>query len=189
MKLYIGSNQFKPEGWTTIDLIPDYEPDIVDDACVLSSIQDNTADSVYCGHLLEHVADPWQALLTWHRVLKPGGVLTIVVPDHEYSVKRWLGGENFTNMLVVDGKPAHADPLHGFLGVVAGHMSYKAFQDYHSQNPKAAEAQIHLRSLDKATVYGMMEACGFEGLEEVTWHEAMTCVVPWQFGVSGRKAE
>lgn len=189
MKLYVGANVFKPEGWTTVDIIPDYQPDLVEDTCVLPSVQDETVDEVYAGHVLEHVGDPWQALLTWRRVLKPGGVLTVVVPDHQYSVRRWANNEPFEGMLVVDGAPAPVGSLLGFLGVTAGHIGYASYFAAHSLNHNAAQAQLHLRSFDKPTLWGMLEACGFEDLQEVTYHPCMSCQVDWQFGITGRKME
>lgn len=39
-----------------------------------------SADGVYCSHTLEHMPDPGEALRAMHYVLKPGGIVGIVVP-------------------------------------------------------------------------------------------------------------
>lgn len=41
---------------------------------------DNTFDRVVAVHVLEHIYQPHLALKEWRRVLKPGGVLSILIP-------------------------------------------------------------------------------------------------------------
>lgn len=41
---------------------------------------DNTFDRLIATHVLEHIYEPHLALKDWLRVLKPGGVLSIVIP-------------------------------------------------------------------------------------------------------------
>ncbi len=45
---------------------------------------DNTFDAVIMSEILEHVDDDVAALKEAHRVLKPGGVVAITVPNHDY---------------------------------------------------------------------------------------------------------
>lgn len=42
---------------------------------------DGTFDNVFCIEVLEHVPNPFQAMGEIHRVLKPGGVLLVSVPN------------------------------------------------------------------------------------------------------------
>jgi len=60
---------------------------------------DNSADAVYHSYMLQHIdrnlespeSDPAQLLLReCHRVLKPGGVLRVVVPDFEVHCRRYV---------------------------------------------------------------------------------------------------
>lgn len=51
----------------------------IEDATKLS-FQNNNFDRVIATHILEHVPNPHEVLMEWARVLKPGGVLTIVLP-------------------------------------------------------------------------------------------------------------
>jgi SAM-dependent methyltransferase len=53
----------------------------VTDARDLSAIADASYDFVVASHVLEHLANPLRALHEWKRVLRPGGVLLILVPD------------------------------------------------------------------------------------------------------------
>jgi predicted SAM-dependent methyltransferase len=59
--------------------------DIVDDGERLATIGDRTQDFVIANHFLEHCEDPIGALGHMIRVLRPGGVLYLAVPDKRYT--------------------------------------------------------------------------------------------------------
>lgn len=42
--------------------------------------EDNSIDRVIATHVLEHVPDPVAALTEWARVIRPGGVLSLILP-------------------------------------------------------------------------------------------------------------
>ncbi|VAX17130.1 hypothetical protein MNBD_NITROSPINAE01-718 [hydrothermal vent metagenome] len=46
--------------------------------------EDNSLDYVISRHNLEHYQDYIKTLFEWTRVLKPGGVLGVITPDHEW---------------------------------------------------------------------------------------------------------
>lgn len=56
------------------------EADYYGHACDLP-FHDHTLDYVIASHVLEHVANPIAALVEWYRVVRPGGVLYLVVPN------------------------------------------------------------------------------------------------------------
>jgi SAM-dependent methyltransferase len=75
-----------------IDCFEEYagEPCLLDfkgSACDLPFC-DNSLDYVATSHVLEHVANPLQALNEWARVLKPGGIVYAVIPDKRYTWDR-----------------------------------------------------------------------------------------------------
>lgn len=45
-------------------------------------VASNSVDAVYCTHTLEHSYDGYRALQEIFRVLKPSGILFLIVPDH-----------------------------------------------------------------------------------------------------------
>jgi len=49
---------------------------------------DRSLDYVVASHVLEHCANPIKALGEWFRVLKPGGIAYVVVPDKRYTWDR-----------------------------------------------------------------------------------------------------
>jgi SAM-dependent methyltransferase len=62
--------------------------DIVDDAETLATIPAASQDFVIASHLLEHCEDPIGAVLNWLRVVRPGGVVVLAVPDRRHSFDR-----------------------------------------------------------------------------------------------------
>ena len=58
-----------------------YAVDYVADAQLLKGVPSGHYDLVYAAHVLEHIADVFLALRHWLRVLVPGGVAVVVLPD------------------------------------------------------------------------------------------------------------
>lgn len=69
---------------------PLVEVAILDDGERLSTISDFSLDFVVANHFLEHTQDPVGTLLNAFRVLRPGGVLYLAVPDkrHTFDIDR-----------------------------------------------------------------------------------------------------
>ena len=65
------------------------EPDILDDAETLNTIFHNQFDFVIASHVIEHCKDPIKALSNWLRVLKPDGLLYLVVPDYRKTFDKY----------------------------------------------------------------------------------------------------
>lgn len=57
----------------------------VSEATDLSRIADATYDFVLSSHCLEHVANPLAALQEWRRVMRPGGILVLILPDPRFT--------------------------------------------------------------------------------------------------------
>jgi len=55
-------------------------------------LPDGIADGIYASHVLEHLCydDFWIALRNTHRLLKPGGIFRLVVPDLETRARKYL---------------------------------------------------------------------------------------------------
>ena len=71
------------------------------DATFMKGVPDDTYDFVYSSHCLEHISNPFLALLNWCRILKKGGYLIIAVPHRDLYEKkkflpsRWNGDHKF----------------------------------------------------------------------------------------------
>lgn len=62
-------------------------PDIVSNLDVdrLSTLPDASQDFVIASHIFEHLANPLAMLADIHRVLKPGGLLVLILPDRHVT--------------------------------------------------------------------------------------------------------
>lgn len=64
------------------------------DAIDLKGIPNDHYDFVLASHVIEHIANPFKALLEWIRILRPGGLLMIIAPwkdvtfDHKRPIDR-----------------------------------------------------------------------------------------------------
>jgi len=88
-KLHVGCGRVYIPGFQHIDIQPAPHIDLVTEADRLTGIDDNSVELVYACHILEHF-DRWhykKALAEWYRVLKPGGVLRLSVPDLQACVE------------------------------------------------------------------------------------------------------
>jgi len=91
LRINLGCGPMKYEGWTNVDFDEKYNPEVIADARALP-FEDNTVDELYSSHLLEHFGYEEPVLEEWHRVLRPGGKITIVVPDLMGTWFAWKAG-------------------------------------------------------------------------------------------------
>lgn len=100
-----GLRRFLPPGirYQGMDITPEFAgPDIViRDVSDGIPFPDASFDSVFCIEVLEHVPNPFGALTEMHRVLRPGGVLALSVPN-PYHVK-----ELIWNLLRIPDRQGH----------------------------------------------------------------------------------
>lgn len=67
---------------------PDADVDVDLDVGGLRAFDDESFDAVVASHVLEHLADPIAAIGEIHRVLRPGGLAAIVMPDRHRTFDR-----------------------------------------------------------------------------------------------------
>lgn len=146
-KLHIGGNEQNAD-WEILDVNAGPVVDHVGDAIDLSRFPDGTFAEVYASHVLEHFdyhKGLMAALQEWHRVLAPGGVLRLSVPDLDILAHLLLQrhtldvNQRFSVMRMIFG--GHVDP-----------------HDY------------HLVGLNQEFLAGFLYAAGFDDVKRVTRH-------------------
>ena len=93
MKLSIGCGDRRLPGYTGVDVIQRAAVDIIAPADKIP-LADGVADEVLAIHLVEHLL-PWtvpDALGEWFRLLKPGGLLVLEMPDFLKSCRNIAEG-------------------------------------------------------------------------------------------------
>ncbi len=80
-------------GWTTVDL---FGSDLNWDLRKGIPLRDGTVDGLYTSHMLEHI--PFKQLVPFlrecRRVLKPGGFLSVCVPNAGYFIRAYAAGRH-----------------------------------------------------------------------------------------------
>ena len=81
-----------------VDIVPEYIPILkkrgikaqlcnIEKESILSS--DGSFDMIICDSILEHTLKPKHLTTEMHRVLKPGGIFIVVVPNATSIIRRW----------------------------------------------------------------------------------------------------
>ena len=101
MKLHLGCGKRNFPGWVHVDLVDlphiDYQNSVDD----LSMFDDQSCDVIYSSHTLEYF-DSYEVkgvLAEWNRVLKPGGILRLAVPDFDALIKVYAATRDLENIL------------------------------------------------------------------------------------------
>ena len=175
-RLNLGCGGFYGPGWINVDLNPGVKADLREDCVQLPSITPESIDEIYAGHLLEHVEDVAIALARWWAILKPGGKLTVTVPDGDASCMMWRNGDWFP----VVGCTADE----GILAVATGYRS-RAESDADTLG-----FQRHRRLFDRSTLKLCLKGSDFDQIREVDGHPMMYAPcsrLGWQLAVEATK--
>jgi SAM-dependent methyltransferase len=88
-KLHLGCGNIMLPGYCNVDILNTGAVDIISDISKLDNFQNDSIESIYACHVLEHFSheEVKQVLRRWFDVLAPGGELRISVPDIDRIVK------------------------------------------------------------------------------------------------------
>lgn len=123
MKINVGCGYHVLDGWTNVDVQraakAPRDPEILADALHIP-LPSGCADELMAIHLFEHFYawDAPLALAEWHRLLKPGGLLVLEMPDIKKcaaNLIRLVDGEDIKSldslaMWGIYGDPGAKDP-------------------------------------------------------------------------------
>jgi SAM-dependent methyltransferase len=142
MKLHVGCGLRQIPGFYHVDLVRYDHVDLVAPAWDLC-LPDGAATLVYACHVLEHMRRPayLNALREFHRVLQPGGILRVAVPN----MREWCAVYLETGSLEL------------------AHGSIYGRQDY--------EENTHYQGFDEAKLSADLLAAGFAEPRRYDWRE------------------
>jgi len=143
MKLHLGCGKRFIPGWVHVDVVDYPHIDLRHSIDDLPMIASGTVHTIYACHVLEHFflqAVP-RILKEWWRVLEPGGLLRVAVPDFEQLAANYL---------------EHHD-----LEIVRGSLMGRGDHLYN----------IHHTVFDLPTLAKALVAAGFVGVRRYDWCE------------------
>lgn len=94
-KVHLGCGSKYIPGFLHIDGNPHPHIDVQGSVSELPFLADDSVELIYAAHLLEHFGrkEVDGVLAEWYRVLAPGGVLRLAVPDYEACARLYVAGK------------------------------------------------------------------------------------------------
>lgn len=145
IKLHLGCGIRKFPGWKHFD-IGDYEH--LDGHDIINlPYPDNSVDLIYSSHTLEYFDrnEIIEVLNKWYKILKPGGIIRLAVPNFEAMVKLY-----YLEMM----------PIETFLGPLYGKMQ-----------PSGHEIIYHKTAYDFRSLRILLESIGFVDIQLYDWKQ------------------
>lgn len=84
------------------------------DATFMDGVEDETYDTCYISHLMEHLDDPVTAIRNWFRITKPGGIVFISVPHRDLYERKTKLPSKWNEDHRAFYLPFHSEPPHTF---------------------------------------------------------------------------
>jgi len=149
LQLNLGSGPYRLDGWLNVDIVG-MRPDLHWDLRRPLPFPDDSAKAVFLEHVLEHIplAGVMFVLGEAKRVLRPGGIIRVGVPDLGRYMKSYAGDQSFVNEL----RPGRPTAL---LAVA-----------------EVAQFHGHVSAWDDETLVAVLEAAGFQDVENKLWGES-----------------
>jgi SAM-dependent methyltransferase len=146
LKLHIGCGKRQIPGWIHIDQVAFEHVDFVQDIRRLSNFENDTADIIYACQVIEYFdrQEIVPILLEWRRVLKPGAILRLSVPNFETITRLY----------------ASALPLETFLGTLYGKI-----------DDGTGGYIYHKTTYDEPSLRAVLLSAGFKDAELWRWQD------------------
>jgi len=100
-KLHLGCGNRHLTDWVNVDRLPPCDM-VVDLAARPWPWQDASVDRILMCHALEHLPDLVGSVCELHRILRPGGIVTITVPHYRNPRAHAVGHERFFSLVTFD---------------------------------------------------------------------------------------
>jgi len=126
LKLNIGCGANRKPGWVNIDLAPNVDLSL--DLRERIPLADGSARLIYSEHFFEHLDYPGDALRflgECRRLLAPGGIFSVGVPDTEWPLAAYVGPDDKGYFALMQEKQWHPAWCHTRLD----HINYHFRQD------------------------------------------------------------
>jgi predicted SAM-dependent methyltransferase len=129
----------------------------------LPGIKENSCDGVFCSHVLEHLAleDFRKALRNTYKILKPGGLFRLVIPDLEpmgrdYVLELDKGNPKASEIFLGNTWMGRYVRPRGIRGMIQSHHTYT----------------FHLWMWDKLSMQHELKEAGFKDIRICTFNDS-----------------
>lgn len=152
MKLHLGCWKRNIPGFVHVDLCDLPHIDYQHEVFPLPMFADGEAELIYASHVLEYYDrdEAVEVLKEWRRVLSPGGILRLAVPDFPALVKVY----------------EKTGDLHKILGPLYGKMTV-------SMEREQKKIIYHKTAYDFISMRTLLESCGFGNVRKYDWRETI----------------
>lgn len=187
LKVELGSGPHGIPGFLHVDAVKVGNVDRVGDIRRLDWLADNSVDELYSAHALEHVSytEVEAVLEEWYRVLKPGGKITIKMPDLAFLCRAFVEKIHSAEEVMVAIFGGFSDYPGGPDGweKVSGNPNWErnTIPDGHLPHPgKYTEWGAHKALYTWETIKPRLERVGFQEVQRVVEND-------WELHVQARK--
>ena len=157
-KLHLGCGSKKLVGYIHVDLADYPHIDHKHDVKSLPMFGDDSIDLIYASHTLEYFDrccltkdnsyEALDVLKEWRRILKPGGILRLAVPDFEKLIAVYMAYKDL-------------EPKRGVLGPLYGHWPI----------PGTDKLVSHRTVYDEKSLTGILWRAGFKQTRPWDWRQ------------------
>ncbi|MCX6003853.1 MAG: methyltransferase domain-containing protein [Chloroflexi bacterium] len=151
IRLHLGCGKRYIPGFIHIDLDKFPHIDYQSDVANLPMFANGSVDLIYSSHTLEYFdrVEVQDVLKEWHRVLKPGGIVRVAVPDFEALIKVY---QRYGDLGKIIG------PLYGRIII---------------KTPDGEKRVYHKTVYDFSSLKGILELAGFTNIRRYDWRKTI----------------
>lgn len=137
-RIHLGCGNTLLPGWLNVDLLGRVPADVGLDMKKPLPFADASVDAIFTEHMVEHLTytESLALVCECERVLRPGGVLRIVVPDFELYVRSYMGENE-----VIQALPPRLTPLLGLASTAYG-SAHRSIWDAETLNALLSHAGL-----------------------------------------------
>ncbi len=152
MKLHLGCGKRHIPGFVHVDLCDMPHVEYKHGVDTLPMFENDSAELIYASHVFEYFdrEEAQSVLAEWHRVLKPGGILRLAVPDFPALVRVYQMTGSLDRLV---------GPLYGRMPVQCGE--------------NGAQVIYHRTVYDFAALKTLLEGCGFGDVRRYDWRKTI----------------